>query len=258
MTQRQENWHFGPTPDRHIVILGGCGGIGFATVKAAMSTGLRVTVLDLPSSLQRRELPKKVDAVPVDLCDSSSIKEAVSKLEYPIDHLVVAAGVAGKLREVRNMTDLSPEIVWQINFHGPYILLRLLLPLLNKDSSIVVLTTAIGQLGAPGYSSYGTAKSALNAMIRHVALEEAPDVRVNGIAPGAVDTAFIRDGFAENDDLSKPPVRFDREVYERKVPMGRMATPEDIVGPIFFLLSDHARHITGQILHVNGGAYLRD
>ena len=86
----------------------------------------------------------------------------------------------------------------------------------------------------------------------------APDIRVNGVAPGAVDNAFIRGGYAEGGAQAGPPARFDEEDYLQKIPMGRMGMNEDVVGPVLFLLSDAARYITGQVLHVNGGGFMRD
>ena len=86
----------------------------------------------------------------------------------------------------------------------------------------------------------------------------APSVRVNGVAPGAVDNPFIRGGFAHGGSEEGPPARFDERVYLQKTPMRRMGVNEDVVGPILFLLSDAARYITGQVLHVNGGGFMRD
>jgi 3-oxoacyl-[acyl-carrier protein] reductase len=79
-------------------------------------------------------------------------------------------------------------------------------------------------------------------------------IRVNAVAPSAVDTPFLRGGIAHG----KPdrPLRMDVGAYLATIPMGRLATADDIVGPILFLLSPGARYITGQTLHINGGGLM--
>ena len=79
-------------------------------------------------------------------------------------------------------------------------------------------------------------------------------VRVNAVAPAAVDTAFLRGGTGRSDESGEPHV--DIDAYTRMTPLQRMAQPDDISGPILFLLSEEARYITGQILWVNGGNFM--
>ena len=111
----------------------------------------------------------------------------------------------------------------------------------------------LGHRPRPGYGPYALSKAGIAALTRQLALEMAPDVRVNCVSPTAVDTAFQRGGTGRSDE--KAPDAIDYDAYARAVPLGRIAVPEDVTGPIFFLLSDQAAYITGQVLHVNGGAY---
>ena len=85
-------------------------------------------------------------------------------------------------------------------------------------------------------------------------MELSPKIRVNAVAPAAVDTAFLRGGTGRSSE--NEPSRFDYEKYAEAIPLRRIALPKDIVGPIIFLLSEEASYITGQTIHVNGGSYM--
>jgi len=91
-------------------------------------------------------------------------------------------------------------------------------------------------------------------MTRQMAIELAPDVRVNCVAPSAVDTSFLRGGTGRSNE--DETVRLDLQAYASAIPLKRIAAPADVTGPILFLLSENAAYMTGQVLHVNGGAYM--
>ena len=115
---------------------------------------------------------------------------------------------------------------------------------MNTASGLAVRSTA-------GFGPYSAAKAGVLGLTRSLAIESAPRVRVNAIAPTAVDTAFLRGGTGRSDE--RAPSQVDLETYVKAIPLGRVATPEDIVGPILFLLGPAARYMTGQTLHINGG-----
>ena len=91
-------------------------------------------------------------------------------------------------------------------------------------------------------------------LVRELALENAPKVRVNAVAPGAVDTAFLRGGTGRSDESGTPNV--NPATYGQVVPLGRIAVPQDVTDPILFMLSPAAGYITGQTLQINGGTYM--
>jgi 3-oxoacyl-[acyl-carrier protein] reductase len=119
---------------------------------------------------------------------------------------------------------------------------------------VVQIGSGLGHFARPGYGPYAIAKAGIAALTRQMALELAPDIRVNTVAPSAVDTAFLRGGTGRSSEDA--PLRLDLNAYEANIPMRRVAVPSDVTGPILFLLSDQARYITGQTLHVNGGAFM--
>jgi 3-oxoacyl-[acyl-carrier protein] reductase len=258
----QQDFHrLAPAAGSRLLVIGGCGGIGSALVQHAERLGLKVVIADLPQAAERRGLLRDERFLPMDLRDEDSINTAFLQLKKTgsrLDAVAICSGYTKGHDSIGGLDTRRFDDVLSGNLRGPVLAMRAMLPLLNDDASVVVLTTGIGQIGAPGYAGYGASKAGLNAIVRIFAAEVAPRVRVNGVAPGAVDTAFIRGGYAEGAAVSGEPERFSVDEYQKRVPMGRLAQSDDVVGPMLFLLSENARYITGQVLHVNGGAFMRD
>ena len=251
----------GPPANSTLLVIGGCGGIGHAFGRIAARLGCKVIIMDLPDAISRRGETPGSRSIPVDLRDEGSIIEAfklLAETDVTLNSIAVCSGYTKGHDHIATLdTDRFDDII-SGNLRGPVLAIREARPLLADHASIVFLSTAIGQIGAPGYAGYGAAKAGLNAVTRILAAELAPGVRVNGVAPGAVDTAFIRGGYGDGAEETGAPARFDKEAYNARIPLGRMAVSDDIVGPILFLLSDAARYISGQVLHVNGGGFMRD
>ena len=106
----------------------------------------------------------------------------------------------------------------------------------------------------PNYGIYGASKAGLINLTKTLALEAAPKVRVNAVGPSAVDTAFLRGGTGRSTE--NEPLTLDIENYTKITPLARIAEPDDIVGPIMFLLGSDSKFMTGQTLWVNGGGYM--
>jgi 3-oxoacyl-[acyl-carrier protein] reductase len=112
---------------------------------------------------------------------------------------------------------------------------------------IVLVSSTAGQRGEAFHADYGTSKGAVISFTKSLAVELAPrDVTVNSVAPGWVDTEMVADAMAGG----------ARSRINAAIPLGRVAAAEDIAGPIVFLCSSLARHVTGEILNVNGGSVL--
>jgi 3-oxoacyl-[acyl-carrier protein] reductase len=251
----------GPAPGAGVLVIGGCGGIGWALVEALRSQGQPVFVIDLEASLRARDIPVSGPVAAADLRDETSVVSAFVEMAErgaSFSHVVIASGYTSALNPVADLDLAQFDDLMSANLRGVAIAGREALKRLPAGGSITAISTAIGQVGAKGYAGYAAAKAGLNALVRVMANEAAPMIRVNAVAPGAVDTAFIRGGFGRGGRDNGPPARFSVEAYEKMVPLGRIGTPDDIVGPLLFLMSDAARYITGQVLHVNGGAFLRD
>jgi NAD(P)-dependent dehydrogenase (short-subunit alcohol dehydrogenase family) len=241
-----------PPAGTRLAIVGGAGGIGRALVAAARPLGIEPIVLDLPASLAAAAM----DGIAVDVSDPASVEAAFAALAGrtggAIDGLVHLAGFAPSGAAV---ADLAPaEWVSSVaaNLTGGFLVARAALGLLRqgRDPAIVTIASGLAARVQPGYAPYSASKAGLIALTKALAAENAPWLRANAVAPGAVDTAFLRGGTGRPDR----PQRLDVARYVQTIPLGRIAVPDDVVGPILFLLGPGAAYMTGQVLWVNGGA----
>ncbi|HKA37940.1 MAG TPA: SDR family oxidoreductase, partial [Thermoanaerobaculia bacterium] len=136
-----------------------------------------------------------------------------------------------------------------VNLRGAYLVTDAAIPHLAKSGgSIVFVSSTAAQRGEARHSAYASTKGALISYTKSLASEVGPrGIRVNCVAPGWVETDMTREA------LSDPG---SRHTIEEGIPIGRVAQPADIAGPVVFLVSDLARHVQGEVLNVNGGSVL--
>lgn len=242
-----------------LAILGGCGGIGRELVNVARKRGLRVAVLDLPQSIEKHPVPDSVTAYPLDATDSASVSAAFAQLDTDWGGLDGFVNLCGFMHEHQDTLSLETT-TWSAavdgNLNAVFTAAKHAMPLLAKGKGGSIVNTASGLAShtRPGYGAYAASKAGVISLTKTLALELAPDVRVNAVAPAAVDTAFLRGGTGRSAEDDDPHV--DIDAYTKMTPLQRMAIPADIVEPILFLLSDASRYMTGQVLWVNGGNFM--
>jgi 3-oxoacyl-[acyl-carrier protein] reductase len=167
-----------------------------------------------------------------------------------LDYYIANAGIWPQEEvPVRDMTDARWAETMRVNLDAVFFGCRAALKVMRPGGSIVIVTSTAGQRGEAFHADYAATKGALIAFVKSLAVEAAPAITVNSVAPGWVDTDMCTDTYAEDGGKG-------RERIEAGIPLRRVATPEDIAGPIVFLCSPLARHITGEVLNVNGGAVL--
>lgn len=244
---------------RRLCILGGCGGIGRSLVTAAMTADYDVAVMDLESALVRHTPPAAVLAIEIDGADETSVDRAFKALSAQWGALDGFVNSAGFLISRRNLTDTPIDefdATTRGNIRTAFLAAKAAMPFLEKgeDPSFVNIASGLGALIRPQYGPYAASKAAMIALTKTLALEHAPKIRVNAVGPGAVDTAFLRGGTGRSGENEAPSM--DIDAYATMIPMKRIATVEDIVGPVMFLLGTQSAYMTGQTLWVNGGAYM--
>lgn len=254
MTQTTQNTCSG----KRIAVAGGCGGIGRALVAALVEREAEVAVLDLPQSLARHPLPAGVAGYAMDASVSASVDAAFDTLAQDWPALDGLANLVGFARE-KSLIEDAPDGLWHEvvdgNLHSAFYIARAAMPLLRKAGGAAIVNTSSGLAlkATPGYGPYSVSKAGILALTRLLAQEGAPHVRANAVAPGAVDTAFLRGGTGRGGDDADTAARLDVDAYLKTIPLGRLASVDDVTGPILFLLSAASGYITGQTLHVNGG-----
>jgi 3-oxoacyl-[acyl-carrier protein] reductase len=241
------------------IITGGSRGIGKAVVDLLSSFGTKIVVNYLRDEQAATATVEMVRARGVDAesiqADVSQLREAERLVNETlerfgrIDFLICNAGIW----EGDPVESISEDL-WDktigINLKGTWAVCRAAVPIMKqqKQGRIVIVSSTAGQRGEANYSNYAASKGGQISFTKSLSTELASfGINVNGVAPGWVETEMTQGVF---DDKQR------REAIVKEIPKGRVATPEDIAGPIVFLCSAWADHITGDILSVNGGSVL--
>lgn len=256
LAQATTHRRLGPEPGCRIAVVGAGGGIGRALVTALLEEGARVAALDLAQSLGL--VPNGTAAqVALDARDPAQVSDAFARAAAALGGLDAMVMLSGFTPTRTPASEIAPDI-WseaiEVNLTGTYLCARAAIPYLRKGTNPTILNTASGLAFKPstGYGPYAAAKAGVVALTRNLAQENAPWLRVNALAPSAVDTPFLTGGTGRAPDAPQ----MDHDDYARAVPLGRLAHPEDVVGPALFLLGPAAGYINGQCLHVNGGLFM--
>ena len=240
------------------LVTGASRGIGRATAARLAEAGARVIVhysasRDAADSLVAdiRAKGGQADAVGGDLSTPDAahkLAEAVKALGIDkLDILVNNAGVA-QLAPLEAQTVEDFDRHFAINVRAPYFLTQQLLPLLGEGSSVVFLSSVVARVAFDGTSAYSATKGAIEVVTRNLAKElGARGIRVNAIAPGAIDTDMAQ-GFLGTEE--------GREYIKSVQALKRIGEPQDIADAVLFLACDQSRWVDGRSIEVSGGANL--
>jgi meso-butanediol dehydrogenase / (S,S)-butanediol dehydrogenase / diacetyl reductase len=240
---------------KRVLITGGASGIGAATAARFLDEGSRVCVLDRDASACgriRQELPALGEAIIADVTDLMQVEAAFAeaiRLMDGVDVLVNNAGVSIR-HKFLEITPEEWERVLAVNLTGVFYVAQTAARHMWERYSVesgsgVILQTAStnGMMGYPHYADYNATKAGVIELTKSMALELAPKVRVCAVAPGYVLTPMQRAEYSEA----------MLEEVNRKIPLGRHATPEEIAGLFAYLASDDAAFATGQVFTLDGG-----
>jgi 3-oxoacyl-[acyl-carrier protein] reductase len=244
---------------RKVLITGGSRGIGRATALLFAQAGADVALSYVSNQRAAEDVCKSVEklgrralAYKAEMSSREDIDRMVGDVLAKwgeLDTLVNNAGVWTYL-EMGRMDDAVYHETIGINVDGVFYATNAVVPAMKAHGrgSIINVSSTAGVRGEALHSHYAASKGALHSLTKSLAVELAPyGIRVNAVAPGWVDTDMCTGVFSE------PGYR---EKVRQSIPLKRIPPPEDIAGPILFLASDLARHITGEILDVNGGSVL--
>jgi 3-oxoacyl-[acyl-carrier protein] reductase len=185
------------------------------------------------------------------LSDRQSVDRLFERITREFGGLDIFVGNAGiwpvEDAAVSAMQDQQWRRTMAENVDGMFYTTRGALLCLEAGGRVVLVASTAGQRGEAMHADYAASKGAMISFVKSIAIEVAlKDITVNCVAPGWVDTDMCADVFEHG----------GREHIARGIPVGRIATPDDIAAPIVFLCSAQARHITGEVLNVNGGSVL--
>ena len=241
----------GKLAHRTALVTGGGRGIGEAICRVFAREGAQVAVADIDAGSAERtaaSLPTQGLALPMDVASKAAVTAGCGQVVEEFGHLDILVNNAGFLKYT-TFEECSEEL-WDrtvdTNMKGTFLCIQAILPHMKErgQGNIINITSLAVKTGGPAAGPpYAASKAGIFVMTIGLAKECAPHrIRVNGIAPGVIDTPMTQS--PQHDEFSK------------LIPLGEKGQPEDIANCALFLGSDDSRHITGEIIDVNGGLFM--
>jgi len=236
--------------NKRVLITGGASGIGAATAARFVEEGCRVAVLDHDSAgceKLQHELPGIVGTFQADVSDASRARHAIGNVIVGLGGLDIVINNAG-ISIRHNFLEITTEEwnrVLAVNLGGVFHVAQAAARhmMANHGGVILNMASTNGFVGHPYYADYNATKAAVIELTKSMALELAPKVRVNAVAPGYVLTPMQRAEYSEE----------MLEAVNQKIPLRRHAKPEEVAGLFAFLASEDAAYLTGSVFVIDGG-----
>jgi len=236
-----------------VLVVGSSGGIGNATVREFRKHEFKVVGVD--QKVSKLDLPDIF--IQGEVTDENLWIEVASSIKKEFGQLDVLVNLAG--RNYYSLIDESDINQWRnmldVNVLGMVLAIKNLVPLLkvSNDPAIINMSSISGYIGSVGYAAYCTSKGAVDSLTKSLALELAPKIRVNAIAPGWIETPFTVEGLEKSED----PVKYRKDV-ETMHALNRVGMPEEIAKSIFWMSSPESSFMTGSVVVVDGGYMIKN
>ncbi len=244
------------TGRENILVTGGGSGIGRA-VAVRMAKEMTVVVADwnedgaVETVAEIEKAGGAAIAIKTDVSDSASVgamKDRIAREVGPLSRAFLGAGIF-----IKGVVGQIPEEDWDrmidIHVKGTFLCAQAALPdmVAAKRGAIVTMSSDFAVMAVPGAAAYMAAKSAIYSLTKCLALEFAPNIRINALGPGPIDTPILKS--------NRTPEEYEKALgtLAESLPIGRLGRPEEVAAVADFLLSDRASYMTGQIVHPNGG-----
>ncbi|MEV6864998.1 SDR family NAD(P)-dependent oxidoreductase [Streptosporangium subroseum] len=235
------------------VITGAAGGVGLAVARRLGSDGMQIVACDQHESVDQVARELTADGIPArgmrfDVRDERAVEAAIADVcrrEGPPSAVVVAHGVPGPSTPVWRCEPQEWREVMEVNLTGAYLVCRAVLPSMLELGSgrIVLIASMAGKEGNPNSSAYSASKAGMIALAKSLGRETATSgVLVNAVAPGVIDTPMLRHASAEL-----------LQHMTSRIPMGRIARPEEVAATVAWLCSSECSFSTGAVFDLSGG-----
>jgi 3-oxoacyl-[acyl-carrier protein] reductase len=243
---------------RRAVVTGASRGVGAAVARMLAAAGARVGIAYRERHEEASALVRELEqfgesawSQSGDLSQPGEAKRLFERAAAEFGGLDIFVGNAGIWEPESVPISLMSDEQWRrtigINLDAIFYCTREAARIMSQGGRVVLISSTAGQRGEAGHGDYAASKGAMISLVKGVAVELAPqDITVNCVAPGWIDTEMA----------ALPYAGGGRERIEQSIPLGRVATADDVAGPVLFLCSPLARHITGEVVNVNGGSVL--
>jgi 3-oxoacyl-[acyl-carrier protein] reductase len=242
--------------NKTVLVTGSSRGIGAGMIAAFASRGAACVVNYVEDAESRNRADaekiahglKRAVVLQCDVSDTDQVRKLMSDVQREFGGLDILINNAAILRDrtLKKMAAEEWESVLRVNLDGTFNCLQAATGVLRSGGRIINMASVTGLVGLFGQANYAASKAGIMALTRVAAREFArQQVTVNAIAPGFINTEMSR-GMPEETTRQ----------FISQIPLGRFGEVEDIVAPALFLCSEHARYITGQVVHVNGGFWM--
>ena len=243
---------------KNALVTGGSRGVGRATALLLARAGASVGIGYHSRSEEAQETLDALHEIGVpawaemgDLSDPGDVEILFKRVDTEFDGLDILVGNHGiwpnREASIAEMSNEQWQKTLEVNLHSVFYTCRAAAHRLRDHGRLVLVGSTAGQRGEAFHADYASTKGAMMSFVKSFCIELASrDITVNCVAPGWIDTEMSSSTFEGA----------GWELISRSIPLGRIATAEDVAGPILFLCSELARHITGEVLNVNGGAVL--
>ena len=246
------------------LVTGGATGIGRAIAKRLARAGYDLAIADIDApgaeaaANQLRESGRRVAAIQCDVGERASalrMAEEAARALGDVDLLVNNAGIL-RLGPLVSFSDKDWRDIFRVNVDGVFFCCQAVLPrmMARRRGNVVNIASWNGKLGAPNFGAYSATKFAVIGLTQALAREvDSQGIRVNAVCPGIVAGTPMRAQVERDGQAFGLPPSSERA---KTIPLGRLATPEDIANVVVFLASEEAAYMTGQAINVTGGLWL--
>lgn len=240
---------------RVAIVTGAARGMGEAVSRRLIAEGAKVCLVDRDAETVQRvaeSLGENADAIAADVTDPAQIEAVIAATVERwgrIDMLHNNAGVTGRSGPAldSNLEDL--DFVFAVNLRAAFVAIKAAVPHMTAGASIVNMSSLFGIRAAPGMGLYGASKAAVIGLTKTLAVELGPrNIRVNSVAPGAIETELLRSSNAALHVPGGPS--YDEKL--KSMPMGRAGTPEEAANLIVWLLGPESTFVSGAVYQIDG------
>ncbi|MHA1843112.1 MAG: SDR family NAD(P)-dependent oxidoreductase [Promethearchaeota archaeon] len=253
--------------DKIIIVTGGGSGIGKAIAMRLAQEGANIIIADINENLAREtaqeisDMGRESIAVKTDVSNEDSVKNMVNITLEKFGRLDIVVSNAGVSR-MGKFIDISEEdfdFNMNVNAKGGFIVSKIAADVMEKQGygKILFTISMAGKCGSPLYAHYNASKAALLAYMQALAMELAPNIIVNGVCPGLVQTSMQEREIKWSAELQGISEDLVKSQYLSGIPLQKLEKPSDVANLIAFLAGDDANYITGQAINITGGMILR-